>query len=144
MKKNIDQLLNKYMKVLDLKDSLDLMEYSLKGHKYIEISEDEIKKLDILLQKKKEQEKRLFKTAALNNKGIAFEKSGNIDKAIKCYEENLLIGYPARHSFDRLMIIYRKLKDYDNELRVIEKAIQIVKEQKYTDRLNKLQNIKNK
>ena len=138
MKKNIDQLLNKYMKVLDLKDSLDLMEYSLKGHKYIEISEDEIKKLDILLQKKKEQEKRLFKTAALNNKGIAFEKSGNINKAIKCYEENLLIGYPARHSFDRLMIIYRKLKDYDNELRVIEKAIDLFREEKYSQRLAKL------
>jgi hypothetical protein len=41
------------------------------------------------------------------------------------------------------MILYRKLKDYDNELRVIEKAIKIYKEQKYLDRLNKLQNIKN-
>lgn len=143
MKKSIDQLLKKYLKVLELDDFNQLMDFSMKGYKSVDIPEDEIRKLDQLLKQREEEDKRLFKTVELNNKGISYEKSGNIDKAIRCYEENILIGYRARHSFDRLMILYRKLKDYDNELRVIEKAIKIFKEQKYSDRLNKLQNIKN-
>ena len=139
MKKSIDQLLNKYLKVLKLNDFQKLMDFSMKGYKFVDIPDEEIRKLDQLLKQRDDEDKLLAKTAALNNKGIAYEKSGSIDKAIKCYEENILIGYPARHSFDRLMILYRKL----NELRVIEKAIKIFKEQKYSDRLNKLQNIKN-
>ena len=59
------------------------------------------------------------KTAELNNKGIKYEKEGNIEKAIETYEKNVSLGYTATHSYDRLCIIYRKQKDYENEIRII-------------------------
>lgn len=63
--------------------------------------------------------------ASLNNIGIAKEKAGDIDGAIRIYEENVAQEYPATHSYDRLMILYRKRKDYDNEIRIISKAINV-------------------
>lgn len=60
-----------------------------------------------------------------NNSGIHYEKEGKIEEAIKVYEENIELGFPAMHSYTRLMIIYRRLKDYDNEQRVIRRAIEV-------------------
>ena len=68
----------------------------------------------------------LYFCAASNNRGIELEKSGRIDEAIRVYEANIAGDcYPACHSFDRLMVLYRKRKDYTNEIRVITKAIEI-------------------
>lgn len=78
-------------------------------------------------------EERLSNCATLNNDGVELEKSGQIDDAIEVYENNIKGEcYPATHSFDRLMVLYRKKKDFLNELRVIEKAIQVFqKENEY-------------
>lgn len=95
----------------------------------------------------KEKEKHLVKCTDLNNKGIAFEKSGNISGAIKVYEQNIASDnpYPATHSFDRLMILYRKQKDYNNEIRIIEKAIKVFPSlNKYKERLIKAKSLMNK
>lgn len=67
--------------------------------------------------------------ADLNNRGIEYEKRGDVDHAISVYEENISMGYAATHSYDRLMIIYRKRKDYGNEIRVISKAIKVFSEE---------------
>lgn len=64
-------------------------------------------------------------TAARNNEGTAYEKLGRVDEAIAIYEENIADGYPALHAFDRLMKIYRRRKDYQNEVRVIGRAIEV-------------------
>lgn len=64
-------------------------------------------------------------TAARNNEGTAYEKLGREDEAIAVYEENIADGYPALHAFDRLMKIYRRRKDYKNEVRVIGRAIEV-------------------
>lgn len=64
--------------------------------------------------------------ASLNNRGIELEKAGLIDEAIKVYEDNIKGDcYPATHSFERLMVLYRRRKDYSNEIRVIEKAVSV-------------------
>lgn len=60
-----------------------------------------------------------------NNDGIALEKDGKIEEAIKAYEDNIELGFPAMHSYTRLMIIYRRLKDFENEQRVIHRAIEV-------------------
>ena len=72
----------------------------------------------------------IFSTASLNNKGIELEKAGDIQSAIKVYEENVKlyednvdIGFLARHQYDRLIILYHKLKDYENEKRILNKAV---------------------
>lgn len=66
------------------------------------------------------KEKLLRTTAANNNAGLAYEKAGEIDKAIARYEQNIKIGYPAKHSYERLRIIYKKKKDFDNMNRIID------------------------
>lgn len=86
-------------------------------------------------------EQALFRCVELNNKGMAYEKSGDIDLAIETYEENIKGDHPALHSYDRLMILYRKRKDYQNELRVIDAALEVFKreydQEKYKQRKEK-------
>ena len=65
------------------------------------------------------------KVAELNNLGIAFEKRGELDGAIGCYEKNIKLRYPATHSYERLMTLYRRLKKPDEEVRVIKIAIEV-------------------
>ena len=60
-----------------------------------------------------------------NNKGIKYEKQGEIDLAIKFYEQNISENYVGNHPYDRLAIIYRKQKDYLNEIRVLNKVISV-------------------
>ena len=70
-----------------------------------------------------------------NNQGIEFEKSGNIDEAITCYEKNIVEGqYITRHPYDRLMVLYRRLGNYDDEIRVIRSAMTIYRnDSKYSN-----------
>lgn len=67
----------------------------------------------------------LGQTASSNNQGIQLEKNNRIEDAIKVYEDNIKLEYPATHSYERLMILYRKRKEYDKEIKVIERAIDV-------------------
>ena len=92
-----------------------------------------------------ERNGRLNRCAELNRKGIALEKSGNVKDAIAIYEQNISGDcYPATHSFDRLCIIYRKAKDYKNEVRVLEKACKVFRIDKYKTRLAKAKELLSK
>jgi tetratricopeptide (TPR) repeat protein len=91
------------------------------GKKYIVISRQIHELVMENKRQKQEQNELLRKTAELNNIGIAFEKEGKIDEAISAYEENIALGYKATHSFDRLRIIYRKMRDIPNMIRVIRR-----------------------
>lgn len=53
------------------------------------------------------------------------EKEGDINKAVRFYEQNIGEDYADRFAFERLMIIYRKQKEYKNELRVIKRGIEV-------------------
>lgn len=114
--------------------------------KYIDLPKSQ---LDAMEEKRiayMKQERSIHRIAMLNNKGIELEKRGEIQEAIKTYEQN--ISYEdcdATHSYDRLMILYRKQKDYVNELRIIKKAISTFpKEKKYAERLKKVEQLINK
>ena len=72
-----------------------------------------------------EEEKNLAQTANMNMSGIDLEKQGDIAGAIKIYEENIALRVPATHAYNRLMILYHKAKDYENEARVIRIAIEV-------------------
>jgi len=65
------------------------------------------------------------RVAHLNNQGIVFEKGGEIDRAIQCYENNIKLCWPATHSYDRLTVIYDRQKRYNDEIRVIKIAIDV-------------------
>ena len=84
--------------------------------------------LNLALQKLEEieQEKRLLsETARLNSLGIKYEKEGDIDRAIRAYEENIDLGYPATHAFERLRILYRRLGDNNNMKRVLKRYAEV-------------------
>lgn len=95
------------------------------GARYIEMPKSDYDAMMKSVVATEEENKRLTETAAANNKGIDMEKKGDIDGAIAVYEENISKGYPATHSYQRLMILYRKRGDYDNEIRVIKAAINV-------------------
>ena len=88
---------------------------------FVEMDSERYEKDLAIHNKHLEDERRLFQTASLNNQGIALEKEGKIDEAIDVYEQNIVLGYKATHSFDRLRILYRKRKDYENMARVIKR-----------------------
>ena len=87
-----------------------------------------------------------------NIKGKELEKMGKVDRALKLYEENLKNGDIGSHPYNRLAIIYRKRKDYDNEIRVCEKYIKMSrkkwddnkKEEWFVKRLERAKELKNK
>lgn len=96
--------------------------------------------LENKLQREIAKVKLLNDCAERNNKGIAYEKEGNIDAAVELYEENIKPGcYPAMHSFDRLLVIYRRNGDCKSELRVCKRAVTVFKKiGKYRERLEKI------
>jgi tetratricopeptide (TPR) repeat protein len=53
------------------------------------------------------------------------EQNGDLDKAIKLYEQNIKEEYADEFAFERLMIIYRMQKEYKDELRVIKRGIEV-------------------
>lgn len=108
--------------------------------KYVEVSEQEYRTIMERYKKKQLDERRLSECVGLNNKGIELEKNGETDAAIEVYEKNIKPGcWPARHSFDRLLVLYRKKKDYGSERRVCLRAVdEFPEEEKYRQRLLKI------
>lgn len=94
------------------------------GKKEIAIPTNRIKEIELAFKADKELSESISRCAERNNRGMQQEKTGDIDGAIALYEENISDTYPATHSYDRLMVLYRRRKDYYNELRVIESAIE--------------------
>jgi tetratricopeptide (TPR) repeat protein len=127
------ELTSKYIGVIPNK-YFDLLEDFLLGLKNsIEIPNEEIEKWESESKKRAVAEELLSKTAERNNLGIAAEKNGEIEKAIEYYEQNIKDGYPAIHSFSRLMILYHKRKQYQEEIRVIDIAIELFSKDTYKE-----------
>ena len=133
--------LEKYRKVMDGEVFTSYLLADSPSSK-IPILQVDLERIEKVYEEQKAYEKKLKQCAALNNKGIAYEKEGKIKQAITSYEKNILSEYPARHSYDRLLILFRKAKDVNNEIRVCELAISIFpSESKYKDRLEKIEKI---
>jgi hypothetical protein len=67
-------------------------------------------------------------TADRNAEAREAESNEDIETAIRLYEQNIKEGYPDPYAFDRLMILYRKQKQYRDELRVINRGIKVFTE----------------
>lgn len=76
--------------------------------------------------------------AERNLKGAEFEKTGNLEKAVELYEENVAESFKGNHPYDRLATIYKNQNDIENEIRVLEKAIIVFEEITLEDRLEGL------
>ena len=115
---------------------------------YSEELKDEINKQEI-------KDNLYSKLVTRNINGTKYEKEGKVDLAIKLYEKNISENFNGSHPYNRLAIIYRKRKDYQNEIRVLNKAIEVfsnlmikstssgieAKLEKFKNRLDKSKNI---
>ena len=124
----------------------DLLESVVLGIKdQVFIPQSEIDKWEKEKQERDTLNKTINLTAQRNNIGIACEKEGDLDGAIEQYELNVSDRVEATHSYDRLMILYRKQKMFKDELRVIDAAIKVfsrVNEKGYRNAINKPENRK--
>ena len=88
-------------------------------------------RFETLKQKQEKEFKEIAQQEVLNENsrliklGIDLEKEGMIYEAIAVYEKAIIPQLPATHPYDRLMILYRKKKDYDNEIRIVKIAISV-------------------
>jgi len=60
-----------------------------------------------------------------NQEAVNAEETGDIEKATRIYEQNIREDYADKFSFERLMVIYRKQKEYADELRVINRGVEV-------------------
>lgn len=60
-----------------------------------------------------------------NLKGRELERAGRVDEAIPLYEANLADGFLAPGPYNRLAIIYRRQKRFEEEIRVLQRAIEV-------------------
>lgn len=114
----------------------------LKGEDKVPLKPAQYSAMRTKLQAHNEQQQRLERCATLNNEGIACERCGDITGAIAAYEANIELGYPAHHAFKRLLVLYRKSKDYKNELRVAQQACRVFpKDESYKARRDKVKEL---
>jgi len=86
----------------------------------------------------------MVEEAVNNQSGSMAEASGDLDQAIKAYEKNIKREIADSFPFDRLMIIYRKQKRYKDELRVINRGIEVFNDQLERQQQQLLSHTKNK
>ena len=69
----------------------------------------------------------------IDKKGMDFERTGNLCNAILAYEAYIYLNlkYPITHPYERLTVIYRKHKLYEEELRIISLAKNLYKGSTY-------------
>jgi tetratricopeptide (TPR) repeat protein len=119
--------LEKYIRGAIIKKNLlqEMNQATLQGKSEIFVHRSILNDMERRLSKYNAQEEKLAKCADLNQKGISHEKEGLINLAINAYEKNIEIACPGTHSYNRLMILYRKDKRYDDEIRVIKRTIEV-------------------
>lgn len=60
-----------------------------------------------------------------NNEGMQLEKDGETSKAIALYEINIAEGFDGSYPYDRLAVLYRKAGQCRDEIRVLERAVEV-------------------
>lgn len=76
----------------------------------------------------------------LNNKGFQYEREGEIEKAVASYEEAIKLGIKDNCPYDRLLVIYKKQKRTEDEIRIARLASEMFPDEiNYVHRLCKLE-----
>lgn len=68
-----------------------------------------------------------------NLEAIEYEKDGEIDKAIKLYEENIAEDFEGTYPYERLAEIYLKSDQEKDLIRVLEKALVVFEDAELSD-----------
>lgn len=135
---NSKYLMNRYLKNAILGD--DLL-FKCLGNDFIKISQKELDFLENERITRIQNEKIKGDYFQEYRVGRAYEKEGMISDAISTYEGLIerKNDFYSMDPFDRLLVLYRKQKDYENEKRICEIAISLFDtEEKYKSRLVKI------
>lgn len=87
------------------------------------------------------------KALYFSNIGTQFEKNNNIREAINAYEKSAYYAFEGNYVYERLYILYRKNKEYDKAINILNFAVFVFDKlinKERTDRLKKLYNFKEK
>ena len=134
--------LEQYRPVLPLSIIKRITSAILKGEESVPVLSTQLAAFRNKLTAHNEQQQRLAQCAELNNRGMECERWGDIAGAIQAYEENVQLGYPAHHAYKRLLVLYRKAKDYKNELRITQRACKVFpKDAAYKQRREKIKEL---
>ena len=63
------------------------------------------------------------------NNGESLRKTGDIETALQLFDKARQAGFSSPELYDSYAIIFRQLKDYDNEIDILDEAIEIYREQ---------------
>ncbi|MFB6468742.1 hypothetical protein ACE38V_18430 [Cytobacillus sp. Hz8] len=64
------------------------------------------------------------------DKGEKERKAGNLEQSIELFDRARYNGYNAPSLYKSYAMAYRKLKDYDNEVAIIDEAIERIRSEK--------------
>lgn len=121
--------LKEYFSIEELTDHNAIADAIACGKLYLNLQNVyEVKKIDREIVERNEAGKRL-------------EKEGLIDAAIELYEKNIALDFEGDLPYNRLAILYRKKKQYEDEKRVLEHAVDVFTNKVYkkrSDRITKL------
>ena len=95
------------------------------GKSFIEVPDEDYAEALRIANAIKARDESMSRVVGRNNFARDLEREGRVDAAVALYELNLEEQFCAIFSFERLMVIYRKRKEYTQEIRVIEKAIAV-------------------
>lgn len=142
--------IKKYKDKYSIPENVDAEKEDDKGEEFkptIEISLDDFyhggmteefqRKFEEVQARNREWQEQFSTIMHHQGKGIELEKEKDIDGAISEYKQAIACGESATlispnnylHSMERLMVLYRKIKDYNSEIAIIEEAIQIATEE---------------
>ena len=76
-------------------------------------------------KKLQEEDKKLGVWMKRNERAYELEQAKEFNKAIKLYRKNIDMNYDGVRPFNRLAIIYRKLKDIDSEISILKEGIKV-------------------
>ena len=102
---------------------------------------DEPSDVEKLLSDFEKQDQLFEKHRKNNQKGSELEKQGQIEKAKEIYWENINENDESPHPYSRLAILYRKEKEYEKEIEVLEKAIYVYKNHVHKDRVDRIKKL---
>lgn len=106
-------------------------------NQYIKMKQDEIAKIQAYYKE----------SAALCQQAERLEKEGETLQAIVIYEGMLKDNFDGSRPYDRLAVLYKKLKRPDDVIRVLEKAVYVfenIVHKERADRVRKLEKYKDK
>tara|TARA_R110000823_G_scaffold47903_16_gene121949 strand:+ start:41809 stop:42345 length:537 start_codon:yes stop_codon:yes gene_type:complete len=108
------------------KQRLEDLKVLSKKHSFIEITTLPQVEQSITDLEREFQHAQYREAAEGNMRGQDLEKEGMVDEAVQEYERLLAIGVDTPFTYRRLAIIYSKRKEKENELRVLQTAIENV------------------